>query len=471
MILTVVFTTLVLLAPPAQSASTVSTCYGYAEVNVSSVPAYIVVYSWQDSSLTLYLEKEGGVVDEYIIPSSSVLAIPVGEAGVYYLRIPGVCGESLNISYTVKEKGLPMGVASYPASVIYTEMITGFFNITEIEVFNPNATRAEEMYGASLQLNAFIEVELEDGRIQYYWVQNVAVFVTSKRLTAFSVNIWNATSQPSRLDPTAINGRGRVQGSAWSYYAYITKPQVYSTPFAGNLTIRVYSNVSDVRVDFGYMLAQNGSLIQQPTAWFDSVAITPPLGVPVKRAGVVATMTYTSSAGYPLNVELVFGGYCCSLTASFTRLNAQLAIAYWDGVEYRVFPGKYNFGLNTAEACSNVQAVRGDGFVRVTTGVLNPEPIDAPPATLTRVVTATRTVTLRETATITVTLTQPVTTTVSATITETATRTVTETTTSTVTEVSFKTTTVGEVNYAFSAVVGVIAAVVLTIILYYTTRR
>lgn len=222
--------------------------------------------------------------------------------------------------------------------------------------------------GASLQLNVVL-VMISLSNFQEYWIQNVIQFEGSQM--RFIDNIWNFTAYGAGLNPAYISGNGQVtttttnNGQVVSFYYYSTPYHSFSTPMSLLLFINV-SKISDgAEVCIGYEMG--GSYVK-----YDTVIIK--LNN-INNAYILVAPQLTGN-GEHSDVELVWGGFSNGSTATFSAMQSQLAIYYKvTGTNlYSPFPEVYNYGFDTAETSSNIQATLGNnnGMVCVTIGNPNP---------------------------------------------------------------------------------------------------
>ncbi len=95
----------------------------------------------------------------------------------------------------------PMGLASFglynisdnaiPYSV-ETPSIVGAANISSIQAYNASAPSVNDTTsGATLQLNAVLVAQGENGTEQVYWIQDTPDFVTNASQVSYNDNAWN----------------------------------------------------------------------------------------------------------------------------------------------------------------------------------------------------------------------------------------------------------------------------------------
>ncbi|TRM85542.1 thermopsin, partial [Sulfolobus sp. A20-N-G8] len=85
---------------------------------------------------------------------------------------------------------LPTGISTNNGP-IFTRAVLGYVNITDLLAYNASS---DYPYGASLQLNVMLMANTSEGNLYYFWLQNVAEFLTNESRMNFVDNIWNATN-------------------------------------------------------------------------------------------------------------------------------------------------------------------------------------------------------------------------------------------------------------------------------------
>ncbi|MEM3599787.1 MAG: thermopsin family protease [Fervidicoccaceae archaeon] len=215
-----------------------------------------------------------------------------------------------NIKATISQLGsiAPVGVVDYGVTSlsgeaffysIRTNSVRGIVNITNPPSsisYYANGTAA--FPGFSIQLNAFLVVDLADGKRQIYWLQNCLNWKSSYgSMLGYIDNIWNATSTPSQFSQGRIVGNGGTYwywGGGEQYYAYGKEGTIaFGTH---DLTISTALKGSSIIVNF----ILDGKV-------YDSVLIEP--YAPANRAEIYIDPSIKTSYGTPLDLELVFAGY------------------------------------------------------------------------------------------------------------------------------------------------------------------
>ena len=112
----------------------------------------------------------------------------------------------------------PIGIASYGLNnytgtpipyVIKTNLIEGGANITAIYAYNAMPPANVSRYGASLQLNAVMDV-LSGGRTYTYWLQDVLSLDTYNQSYYIENNVWNFSTDNATLSNATVHGIGGV---------------------------------------------------------------------------------------------------------------------------------------------------------------------------------------------------------------------------------------------------------------------
>ncbi len=280
----------------------------------------------------------------------------------------------------------PVGVASYGVDnisgelipyVVRTGEVVGVANISALNATSGNFSELNiSRYGASLQLNLQLLTH-SAGKMQVYWLQNVADFNTSARSMYFVDNIWNNTLPGANLSNATLLGRGNVTGCGicgQSFYAYVYPyyGMNYTLPLDLKLVVAQGQTANGTQVSFGYQLLGAGESGTKPLVYYDTVLIP---GTYNSTIIVTPYMTTPSGKGkYGNNyydAELVFAGQSNGADALFTELNASMWIYYLDNGALRPFTSAYTFGMNTQERATNVRVGPGVGGAVATPGPTN----------------------------------------------------------------------------------------------------
>ena len=313
--------------------------------------------------------------------SAIVIAVAVLSALVVALPqqctipAPALANASTGVAIGAAYYGVTLSASSHicpeNATVLRTAQVSGLAQISSMKIRSPANASPIGINGTTLQLNA-MAIAHYNGRNYTYWLQNVADFISTntvngtvkRNLTelAFGSDVLNATSQYANVTPQSIVGNGGVYfdpNTNTSYYGYITNPTEYSLPKNITLGITVYTNEQYPVIAFS-----NGTRI------FDNVT----LYVPTKNISIVIDPYIRASGFLYYDEELVFGGICCRLPASFIGLNATLSLYYYNGTGLSQPYPLYTYGFDTGETADNITSAYSPltGDVRVTTGWMAP---------------------------------------------------------------------------------------------------
>ncbi|MDE1823388.1 MAG: thermopsin family protease, partial [Candidatus Micrarchaeota archaeon] len=115
----------------------------------------------------------------------------------------------------------PIGIASYglynysgqftPYQINTTE-IEGTANITEISAYNAMPPVNVSKYGASLQLNALMNIE-SNGKRYTYWLQNIMSLNTSNMSYYIYDNVWNYSGSRANISNSTLSGNGWISST------------------------------------------------------------------------------------------------------------------------------------------------------------------------------------------------------------------------------------------------------------------
>ncbi|AHC52185.1 thermopsin [Sulfolobus acidocaldarius SUSAZ] len=270
----------------------------------------------------------------------------------------------------------PVGISSISPNIT-TISILGYANISSLLAYNSSFYQP---YGASLQLNAILEVDTPSNTY-YFWVQNVANFITNNNTLFFNDNIWNATEMNSNISEVIGSGNISTCSSCQApqtFYGTSSQQTIYyNFPLSFYLFINITPSVRGPLVTFGYIILQNGKIISPKVQVYDNVII-PVQGTTSAQIVVQNSYTYVYNQGsysyYGLkkDVELVWGGFSNGERTTFKEMSSLLAMYYLKDGKWLPFNDVYNYGFDTAESGSNLTVyVDRQGFAHVTTGNLN----------------------------------------------------------------------------------------------------
>ncbi|MFP3309006.1 MAG: thermopsin family protease [Nitrososphaeria archaeon] len=283
----------------------------------------------------------------------------------------------VNVYYYRSSLPAPIGVADYgvlnatgalhPYEIVYGEAL-GTAVIYSIGAYNSSPPPGVSPYGASLQLNAVLQVNTTHGDYAY-WLQDVACFLTNNDTMFLNDNIWNMTSPASHLTNASVAGSGAVHASGSGYfYGYGTAPRPYALPLTLHLAIAYARTADGVDVGFGYGIGGSAGV-----AWYDNATIREP---GITSVGLVVDgYSYTPSGDF-YDAELVFGGEGNGEATHFTSMNATLILRYaLPNGSIVSPPAIYGFGSDTAEAADDLSTSLVNGYPVVTIGSGNFGPV------------------------------------------------------------------------------------------------
>ena len=364
--------------------------FEYIKVNIVKGQAYI--FNITASNLVtimimdpqdFYSFRNGYSASSLYIKVSQAETFEISNPGSYYVVIyNNVSGEdvTVRVNYTPMPVDLyyyyhslpaPIGIAYYGEyngsdfvnyTILKYEEAIGYATLYSISAYNSTPAALVNPYGASLQLNAMLQVNTETNSYQF-WLQNVIGFITSGDYYYIWDNVWNSTSRPSLLTNSSVTGNGAVRfydEKNGYYYGYATGGFNYTFPFSVILYIKLQNvTPNGVIVSFGY---NNGGGV----VWYDNVTIHVNY---VTSAYMLIDPTNMTGGIQYYDLELVFGGESNGEYTYFNSLNASLALAMElpNGSYVNPYP-LYTFGSDTEESADNLQTVFVNGHAYVTLG-------------------------------------------------------------------------------------------------------
>lgn len=364
--------------------------YEYFSVNIVKGQAYI--FNVTASNLVtimimdpqdFYSFRNGYSASSLYIIVSQADTFEISNPGCYYIVIDNnVSGEDVivkveytsipvDLYYHYQSLPAPIGIAYYGeyngsdfvnyTTVKYMEAI-GYATLYSISAYNSTPPAKVNPYGASLQLNAMLQINTEMSSYQF-WLQNVISFITSGDYYYIDDNVWNSTSVFSFLTNSSVTGNGAVYFSDEKhgyYYSYTVGGFNYTFPFSVILYIKLQNiTPNGVIVSFGY---NNGGGV----IWYDNVTIH--VNDVTSAYMLIDPMNMTGGNQF-YDLELVFGGEGSGEYSYFNSLNASLALAMELPNGSYVYPYPlYTFGSDTEESADNLQTVFVNGHAYVTLG-------------------------------------------------------------------------------------------------------
>lgn len=277
-------------------------------------------------------------------------------------------------SFEERRVYLPVGIVDYGVAVLPEGRIGYKYEYMEAwglaEIRDLYATRdleEETRHWVTLQLNAFLHLETEDGR-QVYWVQNIINMDTGERRVRNVNNIWNITSYPiSTLKDWLLHGNGTIgrERRLGDYYFYIADGWInYSLPVEVILYLLTRIEDDGVKIGFGRSIAG------EPIEIYDIVT----LNVHAKSAYFKVDPT---GSPIPSNIELVLTGPTGSRPKTVVeRVNVRLRLFVNVNGEIIPVPTAYSHGYYTHERLRGIATKYGGNYdVILTTGKTAPTQI------------------------------------------------------------------------------------------------
>lgn len=267
------------------------------------------------------------------------------------------------VSLINKSSPNPMGIASYGTYLkqgklqtfkIKTNEIIGTANITSIYAYSSDPPENTSPYGASIQLNAMMNV-ISDNKTYQYWLQDVMSLNTSSLEYQIYSNMWNDTKLGANLSKSQLIGDGYIGTTYIKYNNSKIKTSFYGSYDSNNLNNKLsypiyFSPVITVnntsigpRVNFGYY-TQNGY------RFFNNVTIK----IPNSTSYIEVTPYYEAGNGNSFDVGLVFGGESNDESSKFYNMNSTEDLYYVSNDSLIAFPYLYTFGINTGESASDL---------------------------------------------------------------------------------------------------------------------
>lgn len=225
------------------------------------------------------------------------------------------------------------------------------------EIYNVTGVSPDSSF--SIQLNALVTFNVS-GELYVYWAQDVATVNVQVGQVSFENNIWNFTSPQSMMYNSSLSGGGRVYPyETSSYYAFSNTSEFEIVPY-------VFSMKMSVVGDRLLFYSSNDGVF---TA-FDNVSFfhESPMSFYVSSS--------PSPFGNPYALEFVVGGFGNGSAVSFNSFDANLSLYRFNGFNYEAVPAAVNYGINTAESATDLNATLGHSaggrlFSHLTVGVLN----------------------------------------------------------------------------------------------------
>ncbi len=334
------------------------------------IPNYYnyTIQPYQEFQIMAYLNKGPGRI---ILKTNSTSQV------FFYINSTN---KTINpISLINKSSPNPIGIASYGTYMrngrlktftIKTKEVIGTTNITSIYAYSNNPPQNTSPYGASIQLNAMMNV-ISNNKTYQYWLQDVMSLNTSSLNYQIYGNIWNDTKFGANLSKSQLVGSGYIGTTYINYGNSKIKTSFYglynpnnvnnrlSYPIYFSPVIAVNNTPTGPKVYFGYYTSKG-------YYFFNNVTIK----IPNSIAYIEVTPYYEAGNGNSYNVGLVFGGASNDESSKFYKMNSTENLYYLSDGNLVPFPYLYTFGVNTGESASgiNTSVINGN----ITTRIGNP---------------------------------------------------------------------------------------------------
>lgn len=269
---------------------------------------------------------------------------------------------TINTGGSYSSEPAPMGIADYGVSstgflgtglfgsgyCYYTPSFIGTINLNNLQTNNSGGSPE-----VTFQLNVVLYF-IDGGKNYAYWIQDVLWLNTATHFVMFEDNIWNLSAPSSPLYQSSISGNGAIaSSSSGSYYydfAESSLPGDQATlNYPASASLMVNSTISSSgtpSVSFMY----NDSF-----GWvtYDRVVFPFATAMTSDDGFVVDGNTATPSGNF-YDAELILGGPGGGSSTQVIRSNLNLTLQYWNGHNFQIVPGAFNYGSDTAETSSNI---------------------------------------------------------------------------------------------------------------------
>ncbi|MCL5428028.1 MAG: thermopsin [Candidatus Marsarchaeota archaeon] len=250
-----------------------------------------------------------------------------------YMNSTPVLVNPLNQSIynTTSNDSYPVGISSYGLSnssgnlgpyQIKTDGIGGYAVINSVSAYNATARANASKGGASLQLNAVMNI-VSGGKTYAYWLQDALLLNTSNMTYSLADNIWNSTAHDANMSNGTVLGGGYVSptnstNSSRDYYAQQTNSSAYTLPL-------VFSPVMKIQYYSGRPEVSFGVDTKSGTYYFDNVTFN----ITSDNAYFLLTPYYMTPGGTFYDFEFVFGGEANGATTAFNEMSSSLWLYYY----------------------------------------------------------------------------------------------------------------------------------------------
>lgn len=270
-------------------------------------------------------------------------------------------GMTVDPSSFYSSEPAPMGIADYGlGSQFLGGYTSSYYYFTPsflgtVSLNNLTAVDISNSQSVTFQLN--VVMYFVNGGQQYsYWIQDVAHLNTSTNVAYFEDNVWNYSSPSTYLMySSSISGGGVVMNLSASqsfYYDYA------SNSLPGNDVVLNYP--SNIQMMVNSTITQSGLpgvsfMYNDGHGWvtYDNVVFPFATSMTADDGFVVDGQVNTPSSNF-YDAELILGGNGGGSSTQVISSDVNLTLQYWNGNNFQITPGAFNYGSNTAETVSNV---------------------------------------------------------------------------------------------------------------------
>ncbi|MGC8581507.1 MAG: thermopsin [Thermoplasmata archaeon] len=255
----------------------------------------------------------------------------------------------------------PMGIADYGINQnnnAYSYSTTSFLgSATVYKLLTYNSTQPKEyQYESTIQMNVNLAFS-NDNINYYYWIQNVAIIGTNNNSIFFIDNIWNSSSRDASIYSSTLLGSGKIENSSIGIYFYYSLANQNSPgngiflkyPYNIKFKVNTYVNSNGNPV-VGFFYNDGYGWIN-----YDNVVFIFATKLTSHPVFIVNGNTLKPFGGY-FDAELVLGGPGNGASTVDINSSLFLTMEYFNGHNYQEFNNSFNFGSDTAESISNVNA-------------------------------------------------------------------------------------------------------------------
>jgi ribosomal protein S27E len=255
----------------------------------------------------------------------------------------------------------PMGIADYGitqnnnAYSYSTSSFLGSAMIYKLLTYNSSQPK-EYQYESTIQMNVNLAFDIGNSNY-YYWVQNVAIISTNNNSIFFIDNIWNSSAVNANIYNSTLYGNGKIENSSIGIYFYYSFAKQNAPgngiflkyPYTINFKVNTYTNSNGNPV-VGFFYNDGYGWIN-----YDNVVFTFATKLTSAPMFMVTGNSPKPFGGY-FDAELVLGGPGNGASTVDVNSSLFLTMEYFNGHNYQEFNNSFNFGSDTAESISNVNA-------------------------------------------------------------------------------------------------------------------